>query len=92
MAAISDPNFAKVVVRGYSSRREGWISKEERRRKDRGKRKRKKKGTRTHSRSMSYKSGSLLACRTKLIFPKIPLALLDDTNLRFDESLNATPK
>jgi len=51
-----------------------------------------KNGTRTHSRSMSYKSGPLLACRAKLIFPKIPLALLDDANLRFDESLNATPR
>jgi len=35
MAAISDPNFAKVVVRGCSSRREGWINNEERCRKGR---------------------------------------------------------
>jgi len=42
MVAISDPNFTKVVMRGCSSRREGWISKEERHRKDREEREKKK--------------------------------------------------
>ena len=35
MAAISEPNFANMVVRGCSSRREVWISKEGKRRRDR---------------------------------------------------------
>jgi len=52
MAAILEPNFANIVVRG--SRREVWISKEGKRRRDREEREkdRERDSTRTHSRSV----------------------------------------
>jgi len=53
MAAISKPNFANIVVRGCSSRREVWIS-EGKRRRDREEREkdRERDSMRTHSRSV----------------------------------------
>jgi len=61
MAAMLEPNFANIVVRGSrrdivirGSRREVWISKEGKRRRDREEREkdRERDSTRTHSRSV----------------------------------------
>jgi len=76
VAAISEPNFANIVVRGCSSRREVWISKEGKRRKDREEREKDREreivGELTAGQCLSatYESGSFPASRSKIITPK----------------------
>lgn len=77
MTAISEPNFANMVVRVSSSRREVWISKEGKRRRDREERE-KHRGreivvrelTAGQCPSATYESGSIPASRSKIISPK----------------------